>query len=45
MQFTQNIGVEGSEVEWKIYMDMDFIKKAFLKELSLARGLTVKYKI
>lgn len=36
---TQYRGVEGSETKQKIYMDMDFIKKAFLRELDLNRDL------
>ena len=39
VQLTQYRGAEGSEIKWKIYMEMDFIKKAFLKELGLDQGL------
>lgn len=39
MQLTQKREVEGKEVNWEIYMDMDFIRKAFLRELDLDRAL------
>lgn len=39
MQLTQYKGIEGSKIKWKIFMDVDFIRKAFLKELDLDRDL------
>lgn len=36
---TQYRGVEGSEIKQKIDMDMDLIKKPFLRELDLVRDL------
>lgn len=42
---TQCRGVKGSEAEWKTYMDMNFIRKAFLKVLILERSLKENMKL
>lgn len=37
-KLTQYRGAEGSEIKWKIYMETDFIRKAFLENLILIRA-------
>lgn len=44
VQLTQYRGTEGSEIKGKIHIDMDFLRKTFLKELDQGLKENIRWK-
>lgn len=44
VHLTQYRGTEGSEIKGKIYIDMDFLRKTFLKELDQGLKENIRWK-